>query len=139
MTVNISKFSKDAFEEAKPFTPTDPLGEELTGVVIWVRSSKAEIPAKIVEKTTNELNKRQWESQKTGKLKSISFKRIESLDVDLACSVVTNFEGISTDDGFLEYSEENKRILLTDYEWIREQVIGKANEVDFFYKNESTN
>lgn len=138
MTVNISKFSKDAFEEAKPFKPTDPLGEELEGVVIWVRSSKAKEPAVIVERTTNELNNRQWEAQKTGKLKIISFKRIESLDIDLACSVVTNFEGISTDSGPLEYSNENKRFLLSEYEWLRKQVLEKANEVDFFYKNEST-
>lgn len=137
MTVNISKFSKEAFEESKPFTPVDPLGNELEGVKIWVRSSKAEEPAKIVERTANELNSRQFESQKTGKLRVMSFKRIESLDTDLACSVVTNFEGISTDNGPLEYNEENKRALLTDYEWIRKQVLDKANEADFFYKSSS--
>lgn len=136
MTVNISKFSKDAFEESKPFTPIDPIGNELDGVKIWVRSSKAEEPAKIVERTTNELNSRQFESQKTGKLKPISFKRIESFDIDLACSVVTNFSGLATDDGGLEYNEENKRQLLTNYEWLRKQVLDKANEVDFFYKSE---
>lgn len=134
--INISKFSKDVFEESKPFTPVDPLGNELEGVKIWVRSSKAEEPAKIVERTTNELNSRNFESQKTGKLKNISFKRIESLDIDLACSVVTNFEGIANDDGAIEYSEENKRALLTDYEWLRSQVLNKANEADFFYKSE---
>lgn len=136
MTVNISKFSKDVFEESKPFTPVDPLGNELEGVQIWVRSSKAEEPAKIVEKTTRELNNRQWESQKTGKLKTISFKRIEELDIELACSVVTNFSGLATDNGVLEYNEENKRQTLTDYEWIRRQVLEKANEADFFYKSE---
>lgn len=136
MTVNISKFSKESFEEAKPFTPVDPLGNELEGVKIWVRSSKAVEPAKIVERTANELNSRQFESQKTGKLKPISFKRIESLDIDLACSVVTNFSGLANDNGPIEYSEENKRQLLIDYEWLRKQVLDKANEVDFFYKSE---
>jgi len=135
--VNISKFSKDVFEQPKAFTPTDPLGNELEGVKIWVRSSKAEEPAKIVERTANELNSRQFESQKTGKLKNISFKRIEALDIDLACSVVMNFEGISTDNGALEFNEENKRQLMTDYDWIRKQVLEKANEADFFYKIES--
>lgn len=135
--VNISKFSKDVFEQSKSFTPTDPLGNELEGVTIWVRSSKAEEPAKIVERVTNELNSKQWESQKTGKLKPISFKRIESLDIDLACSVVTNFSGLANDDGPIEYSEENKRQLFTNYEWLRKQVLDKANEVDFFYKIES--
>lgn len=138
--VNISQFSNKTFQEAKAFTPTYPdSGVEMEGVTIWVKSSKSDVALPIVTEVTNRLAAQQAQYQRTGKL-ALDSKKAEQDDVRLACAVLIDFKGFVDDNGKeIKVSPEVIESLMKDHDWLRQQVLEKANDVTFFYKSEPMN
>lgn len=133
---NISSFSNDALEKEKEFQLLSPDTQLPINIYMQIVSSSAPEPKKIAEKNFNKMRVAESLSQRKGKVAEISFDESIQRNIDLAMAVVKGWRGIATNDGELPYSEENKRMLLTNYAWIREQVLAKAEEESFFYERE---
>lgn len=135
--VKLTQFSNKNFEEAKPFTPTYPdSGKKIEGVTLWVKSSKSKDALPIIDSVSEEALARQLKMQQTG-IADVSTERAIKDDIELACAVLTKFEGLSNDDeSELVCTKESMRVLMSEYDWLRAQVLTKANTAAFFYKSE---
>lgn len=135
--VKLDQFSNKNFEKAQPFTPTYPdSGDEIKGVTLWVKSSKSRDALPIIDSATSEALIQQLQMQKTGQVK-VNTLESEQKDIELACAVLTKFEGIADKNGEqIESTPESIKALMTDYDWLRSQVLTKANTATFFYKSE---
>lgn len=123
--MEIATYNDERYEVSIPFTPMLPVGGYAEGIVIHVRSTWAKDAIEHV----NKINKQWAEAENTllqeGRYTFDPDKRVE-YDIDLACSVITGFSGVVEDKEELIYNEENKRHLMTNYNWLREQVIKEA-------------
>lgn len=137
LMVNITQFSNKTFQEAKEFVPAYPdTGEEMTGVKIWVKSSKSDVALPIMTEVGNKLAAQQAQYQRTGKLSIDPSKSVKD-EIRLACAVISDFEGFTDDKGKpLESSPEVIENLMTNHDWLRQQVLEKAHDITFFYKSE---
>ena len=135
--VKLTQFSNKNFEESVPFTPTYPdSGKKIEGVKLWVKSSKSKDALPIIDAVSSQALVKQLRMQQTGKAEVNSQEAIEN-DIKLACAVLTKFEGISHEDGSpIVCTEESIKALMSEYDWLRAQVLTKANTSSFFYKSE---
>lgn len=134
--VNITRFSSDNFEEGTPFTPVYPdTGEPMEGVELWVKSSNSNAALPIVSRVTNKAAVHQAQLQRTGK-SNIDLEDSIKDDVALACAVLVDFKGFTDDGGkTIEATPEVIKDLMTKHNWLRAQVLAKANDATFFYKS----
>lgn len=107
--------------------PTLPVGRYAEGIEIHARSTWATDAGENV----NKINKN-WAEVENTLLQEVRYtfdpdKRVE-YDIALDCSAITGFRDVVEDKEELVYNEENKRHLMTNHNWLREQVIKEAKD-----------
>lgn len=135
--VTLTQYSNDQFEREQAFTPTYPdTGKKIEGVTLWVRSSKSKGALPIIDSVSEQAVIKQLKMQQTGEVKVDTKESIEN-DVKLACAVLVRFEGLSDENGKeIKSNDTTIKELMANYDWLRSQVLTKANTASFFYKSE---
>lgn len=139
--MDVKQFNSKRFSEERVFSPMAPAPESvlLDGITLTVISSEVGVAHDISKKIAAEYANYNLTGHRTGSVDITAIDRINTLEIDLACAVLVDFEGIQEDGKAVEYSDTNKRRLMVEHKWLREQVIKKANEEAFFYKRDPSN
>lgn len=139
--VDINQFNNKRFSEAKTFHPMAPEPESTTldAITLSVVSSSVGEAYKISKRIAGEYANYNIAGQRTGAVDISAMDRIEKLNIDLACAVLVDFEGLIEDGKEVEFTEKNKRRLMTEHDWLRNQIVKKADEAAFFYESEQNN
>lgn len=139
--MDVNQFNSKRFSEERVFSPMAPAPESvlLDGITLTVVSSEVGEAHAISKKIAAEYANYNLAGHRTGAVDVTAIDRISKLEIDLACAVLVDFGGIQEDGQVVEYTEPNKRRLMVEHKWLREQVIKKANEEAFFYKRDPSN
>lgn len=139
--MDVAQFNTKRFSEERVFHPTAPAPESvlLDGIALTVVSSAVGDAHQIGKKIAGEYANYNLSGHRTGAVDIAALDRVESLEIDLACAVLVGYEGIQEDGQTVEYNEQNKRRLMREHKWLRNQIIKKADEEAFFYKSEQSN
>lgn len=133
---NIAQFSNSRLEEAKPFNPYSPLGEKLDSITLYVKSSKCKEAVTLINKVASKVVANQAKLQRGEEVKIDRSRDIKD-DIELATIVLDRVEGLEVEDGTeIGSNKDLIRVLVTEHDWLRDQVLLKANEDSFFYKSE---
>lgn len=139
--MDVAQFNTKRFSEEKEFHPMAPAPESvlLDGITLTVVSSAVGDAHQISKRITGEYANYNMAGHRTGSVDIAALDRIEKLEIELSCSVLISFDGIQEDGKTVECNDTNKRRLMTEHKWLRNQVIQKADDEAFFYKSEQSN
>lgn len=139
--IDVAQFNAKRFSEERVFHPMAPAPESvlLDGITLTVVSSAVGTAHQIGKKIAGEYSNYNLSGHRTGAVDITALDRIEALEIELACAVLVDYDGIQEDGKEVEYSDKNKLRLMTEHKWLRAQVIKKADEEAFFYKSEQNN
>jgi len=123
---NLTDLSEEGFEFELKF----PGSVEPTGAFVTVRGSDAPKVKAHFRKTQAQLEQR----KKSQRLKDqdLTPDELDDLLVEAALVRIKSWRGIENDGETLPFTEDNARMVLTEHEWIRSQVIEESNTVGNF-------
>ncbi|MHC5225534.1 hypothetical protein [Ignatzschineria sp. LJL83] len=127
--MSIERFNNERFELARPITPVFPTGQVADEITLYVKSVNCEAAKEIVKAINTDVTWTREKAWETGKYVYDWDKRREQ-DIDLACSLLEGFTGLIEYGTELVFNEENKRRLMTEYDWLRNQVLEQSHKDD---------
>ena len=129
LTMNITSFHNDRYEVARPLTPTLPNGRKAEGVTLFLKSTGSKEAMEWVSKINAQLAETELVKRQTGDY-IFDWEKRREYDINLACAVFDRFTGIVDKEGeVLVCNEENKRLLMDEYDWLRVQLLEEAQDL----------
>mgnify|MGYP003084452133 CR=1 FL=1 len=132
--MDLKKLAKSSLAGTFTFNLLHPeTGEEL-GVKMSVVSAKSDKAFAFMRKTMKKEQLREIENAKSRKpkLKDLADFRADTLE--LAVNRLEGWEGLEWEGKPLEFSEDNARMVLSECDWIVEQVLDNSNDLGKFLK-----
>ena len=100
-----------------------------TGMFFTIRGQKAKKVKEYSRKKFKEINDRIKYNQKFKKDEDFTPEEAEELSVDAAVVRVISFKGVFEDGVEVEFNESNLRRILSEHDWIREQIIQESDNI----------
>lgn len=125
--MTIEKFHDDRYEVARPITPYFPTGDRADDITLYVKSTGCAAAEKHIHNINAQLKLTGQVAWDTGQF-VFDWDKRRKYDIDLACALLDGFTGVVEYDKELVYNEENKRRLMTEYDWLRRQVLEEAQK-----------
>ena len=126
--------TKSAAENAYEFELTHPVTGALLGVFLSVVGDDSHAVRELSMKSLHKMQRNKAQADKRGKPFEFTLDEIESANADSATARTTAWRNVVLNGEPLTYSEDNARMLFTQYPWIGEQVISESKELGNFVK-----
>ena len=126
-----SQFEKDVtFDLPVP----DGSGHELQITIKSVRNPAIKTKfTKLVNDVTKETAKLDKPNVTDAQADAVNAK-VQALEVDICKLVFVKFAGLTDGDKPMANTEQNREMLVSNYEWIRKAVVDQAASTDAFYQ-----
>lgn len=134
--MNLKKLAKENISDSHRFELVHPVTGEGLGAFISVVSAKSDQAQKFFAKQLRKEQKREMENARSRHPKFRGLEEIQEDSIELALSRIVSWENVEFGDKKeLPFTEENARMLLTECDWIIEQVLEHSNDLGKFLKS----
>lgn len=133
--MNLNALSKEKQLAEHRFELVHPVSGEPLGVFMSVVSAKSDKAQRFAEKQLRQEQLRELENAKSRKPK---FKGLGDMITEsraMAIDRLTGWENVEWNEKPLEFSEQNAEMLLTECDWIVEQIFEHSNDLGKFFKS----
>lgn len=122
--MDLGKYSRKNLLTPREFSPLSPDGRTLETIKIKIQSVKSDDVIALYDELLKD----------TSPVAS-SFKEKIAEDIRIAKTLVVGIDGITIDGVAVENTPENIEMIVTDFDFIRNQVIANARDDMFFFGN----
>ncbi|MDG6272780.1 hypothetical protein P9K33_10125 [Glaesserella parasuis] len=134
--MNLKNLAKENISDSHRFELVHPVTGEGLGAFISVVSAKSDQAQKFFAKQLRKEQKREMENARSRHPKFKEFDEIKQESIELALNRMVGWENVEFGDKKeLPFTEENARMLLTECDWIIEQILEHSNDLGKFLKS----
>lgn len=133
--MNLTSLSKDKHLTDYRFELVHPVSGDPLGVFMTVVSAKSDKAQRFAEKQLRKEQMRELENTKSRKPKFKGLSEIIEDSRAMAIDRLTGWENVEWNERPLAFSEENADMLLSECDWIVEQIFEHSNDLGKFLKS----
>lgn len=130
--IKLNDYSEKA-EQGYEFEVKKPDGTSADDFYITVRGNLSPKVKKFSKDLFKKLEQKELQAKRKGKLdQGIDLDEAEQTIIDSACVRVLSWRGLEADGVVIEPTPENIRMIMTNLEWVRKQVMDESdNDANF--------
>lgn len=129
------QFKKDiTFNAMMPSDEGEPTETDIKLTIKSARNPEVRPKfTKLVNSVAKETAKLEKPNVSDATAKSIA-EKISALEIEICGLIFVGFSGLMDGEKPLSSNDKNKEMLVTNYEWIRKNIVNKASSTDAFYQ-----
>lgn len=129
------QFKKDiTFNAMMPSDEGEPTETDIELTIKSVRNPEVRAKfSKLISAVTKETAKVEKPNVSDEAVNKIA-EKISALEIEICGLIFVGFSGLMDGEKPLSSNDKNKEMLVTNYEWIRKNIVNKASSTDAFYK-----
>ena len=126
--------SNDRFNETHEFHPKHPTTGAELGFTITIRSMRSDEMLRLMNRLSREAQLKATKEQRTGKAEVETMEQAIARDIETACVLTISFDGLKDDGKEVGSDADAIKSVLSQYTWLRKQIMDEAAEEQNFFK-----